>query len=205
MADLNDSKNNDRKLEEMLDSMLSTYSSAEPRPGLETRILANLNEQSAQRTSGWRIGWIWIGGIATAVAVILLMTYLRRPQPLPVHPEMASRPSRQETGIPKRSQETSLLPAVTPKHSPSRRVTQVASGAHPVAKERAEVRQEVFPSRSPLSEQEKLLLRYLANTPRQELIAQSRPDPPEEVDDNDSREPRPQNLTQVPQRNSNTR
>ena len=53
MADLNDSKNNDRKLEEMLDSMLSTYSSAEPRPGLETRILANLKEQSAQRTPGW--------------------------------------------------------------------------------------------------------------------------------------------------------
>ena len=95
MAELNDSKNNDRKLEEMLDSMLSTYSSAEPRPGLETRILANLKEQSAQRTSRWSIGWIWIGGIAMAAAVILLVSYLWRPQPLPVNPQMASRPSPQ--------------------------------------------------------------------------------------------------------------
>jgi len=204
MADLNDSKNNDRKLDEMLDAMLSAYSSVEPRPGLETRILANLKEQSAQRTSRWSLGWILIGGIATAAAVILLMTYFRRPQPLPVDQQMASRPSQKETGTPKTRQEASLPPAVT-KRSTRRRVIQVAKAAQPPAEHLAAVRQEVFPSRSPLSEQEKLLLRYLSRTPRQELIAQSHPDPPEEPDDNDSREPRPQNLTQVPQRNSNTR
>ena len=129
MADLNDSKNNDRKLEEMLDSMLSTYSSAEPRPGLETRILANLKEQSAQRTSRWSPGWIWIGSIAAVAAVVLLMTYFWRPQPLPVNPQTASRPSQQETGTPKQSQETSSLPEFTPKHAPRRPVTQVCASA----------------------------------------------------------------------------
>ena len=113
MAELNDSKNNDRKLEEMLDSMLSTYSSAEPRPGLETRILANLKEQSAQRTSGWSIGWIWIGGIAMAAAVILLVSYLWRPQPLPVNPQMASRPAPQE--------DTRQRSVRRPRHYPSSR------------------------------------------------------------------------------------
>ncbi len=174
MADLNDSKNNDRKLEEMLDSMLSTYSSAEPRPGLETRILANLKEQSAQRASRWSIGWIWIGGIAMAAAVIVLATYLWRPQPLPVNPQMANRPSSRETVMPKKSEETSSLPKISPK-PPRRRVTQVANAVQSPVKQLVEVRQEVFPSRSPLSEQERLLLRYLSHTPREELVAQSHP------------------------------
>jgi hypothetical protein len=37
-------------------------------------------------------------------------------------------------------------------------------------------RQEIFPAPSPLSEQEKLLLRYLAGTPHEEVAAQSHGD-----------------------------
>ena len=68
-----------------------------------------------------------------------------------------------------------------------------------------EVRQQVFPSPSPLSEQEKLLLRYLSRTPREELVAQSHPDPPDEADGTHSNDSRPDNLTQVFKTPSNTR
>jgi hypothetical protein len=34
----------------------------------------------------------------------------------------------------------------------------------------------VFPSRAPLTKQERMLLSYLAGTPKEELIAQSHPD-----------------------------
>lgn len=200
MADLNDSKNNDRKLDEMLDAMLSAYSAVEPRPGLETRIVANVKEESAKRTSRWRLGWMWTGAIATAAAVILLMTYFWRPQQRATVPQIATQAPQKTTPAPELQRKVTALSATShPKHArPTVSPTRVPN-------EVSVVRQEVFPSPSPLSEQEKLLLRYLSRTPRQELIAQSHPDPPEEPDDDDSREPRPQNLTQVPQRNSNTR
>jgi hypothetical protein len=67
------------------------------------------------------------------------------------------------------------------------------------------IKQDVFPSPSPLSEQEKLLFRYLARTPRAEIIAQSHPDPEDEGEENDSRNSRPENLTQLLQKSSNTR
>ena len=65
------------------------------------------------------------------------------------------------------------------------------------------IKQDVFPSPSPLSEQEKLLFRYLAHTPRAEIIAQSHPDPQDEGEENDLS--RPENLTQLLQKSSNTR
>jgi hypothetical protein len=40
-----------------------------------------------------------------------------------------------------------------------------------------DVRREVFPTPVPLTDQERLLLGYLSRTPREELVAQSHPDP----------------------------
>ena len=42
-------KDKQMQIDEMLDSLLANYSSAEPRPGLETRILANLREQQKRK------------------------------------------------------------------------------------------------------------------------------------------------------------
>jgi hypothetical protein len=62
----------------------------------------------------------------------------------------------------------------------------------------------VFPTPTPLSEQEKLLLSYVAGTPREEVIAQSHPDEPPVVGDQDQTEAIP-DLTHIPQKVSNTR
>src|SRR5262249_31195883 len=64
-------------------------------------------------------------------------------------------------------------------------------------------KREVFPTPTPLSQQEILLLRYMAGTPHEELIAQSRPDAPPADLEQDT--PPPRDLTQVPQRPSNTK
>ena len=204
MADLNDSANNDKKLDEMLDRMLSTYSSAEPRPGLETRILANLKEQSGQRSSTWRFGWMWVGAVATVgLVTILFVSYLSRPKMQPVALPVASQPGKQQTPQPKAAERPAPPPVMALKHTQQHR-TKITEPAH-TAEEIADVRQEVFPSRSPLSEHDKLLFRYLAGTPKEELIAQSHSDPAEENADEGSNNDRPNNLTQVHQPNSNTR
>ena len=39
-------KDKQMQIDDMLDSLLANYSSAEPRPGLETRILANLRGEA---------------------------------------------------------------------------------------------------------------------------------------------------------------
>ena len=59
------------------------------------------------------------------------------------------------------------------KHSPSRQAQRVV-----VSAVREEVRRDVFPTPAPPSDQERLLLGYLAGAPQQEIIAQSRPDRP---------------------------
>jgi hypothetical protein len=61
----------------------------------------------------------------------------------------------------------------------------------------------VFPTRTPLSEQEQLLLRYYAGTPREEVVAQSHPDEPTVVGEQDQTEAIP-DLTHIPQKLSNT-
>ncbi|HEX9255783.1 MAG TPA: hypothetical protein VF938_09560, partial [Candidatus Angelobacter sp.] len=62
----------------------------------------------------------------------------------------------------------------------------------------------VFPTPTPLSEQERLLLSYYSRTPREEVIAQSHPDEPPVVGDQDQTEAIP-DLMHIPQKASNTR
>ena len=54
-----------------------------------------------------------------------------------------------------------------------------------------DIRQEVFPSPAPLSEQERLLLGYLAGTPQEEVIAQSRQERPL-IDETSEGQPSPE-------------
>ena len=205
MADQNMSHENDQKLDEMLDAMLSAYSSVEPRPGLETRIVASLREYSCSRERSWNFRWMW-GGIAPAsAAIVLLLIHFSRPQQRPqTAPQLATRPQQREA--PATIVEKNILPpsVVASSHS-QRHKGRITRATDPQKQYQVEVRQEVFPSPSPLSEQEKLLFRYLARTPRAEIIAQSHPDPQDEGEENDLKNSRPENLTQLLQKSSNTR
>jgi hypothetical protein len=160
----------DQQFDEMLDSLLANYSNAEPRPGFETRILASVRSQRQRRKL--MLGWIFAGSLATATAVFALA--FNYPMTLPELPTITTTAA-------------SVPAIVRPEIEAVRSTTRVEPrAAQAPTQEVAEIKQEVFPSPTPLTEQEKLLLQYLRATPREEVVAQSHPDKPVEVlDPND--------------------
>ncbi len=67
-------KDKQMQIDDMLDSMLANYSAAEPRPGLETRILANLREAEKKAPQGWwNFKWIWAGMVAAAIIMAAVL------------------------------------------------------------------------------------------------------------------------------------
>ena len=183
---------NDKQLDDLLESLLSEYSAAQPRPGYETRTLAVMKDAARQKKSWpWSLDGLWAGAVGAVVAAVVVFTLFSRPAQWPA-PQVV----REIAPAPRR---TAAPPVAALQPAAPRHVIRNAGSRETVA----ESRLDVFPTRSPLSEQERLLLRYLAGTPREELIAQSRPDPvPAGMEDEDVL---PRDLTQVPQRWSNIR
>src|SRR6185437_5251177 len=74
------------QIDDMLDSLLANYSSAEPRPGLETRILANLRDAEKKKVpkGWWSFKWIWAGVVAAAIAIAMALVGGRHRAPPPV-------------------------------------------------------------------------------------------------------------------------
>jgi len=179
-------------LDRLLDSLLSNYSREIPRPGLETRIRAGL-EAAAVWKPRWFLNWKWAGAAVAAAIAAAVIFYLGHSPAAPISskPELV-----QKQPIPE--------PASTVRDHTIRSVAQ-AGAQYRRSKTQvlqvADDRPDVFPTPSPLSEQEKLLLRYMAGTPRQEIIAQARTDdlPAEPDSDQDQL-----NLIRVPQRQIST-
>ena len=190
----------DRKIDEMLDSLLANYSAAEPRPGLETRILASLRETPEKEAAQgwWSFKWIWAGMVAAVIIVAaVLISGRRRIEPSAHVAVRTTQPIPQ----PEIQEHAPIAPKETVRihrrKPPAARQPQNAALA-------LSERPAVFPTPTPLSEQEKLLLSYLASTPREEVIAQSHPDEPPVVGDQDQTEAIP-DLTLIPQKLGNTR
>jgi hypothetical protein len=186
----------DKQLDEMLDSLLTTYSSAEPRPGLEKRILANVQQATNKEGSGtwWNFKWLWAGAVVLAaiiVAAVLIggRRQVLQPKSIVVHTQQ---PLPQQPSLPRTADR--LAPPRLKRLIPPRTLDAGLALSQ---------RPQVFPTPTPLSEQEQLLLRYFAGTPREEVIAQSHPDEPP-VSGQDQTEAIP-DLSHIPQRLSNTR
>lgn len=159
----------EKQLDPLLDSLLANYADAQPRPGFETRLLAALREPKPRL----RFGWLWAGAAAMVTAAAVFAVYHSRLAELPPPPRIeAARPPV----------------FARPVFSPPETVVVRGTTRHPVKLQfeppalvsDAGVRQEVFPTPIPLSEQERLLLRYLAGTPRDEVAAHAREDQPAE-------------------------
>jgi len=171
-------QDNEKHLDQLLDALLATDSDVQPRPGLQTRILANVRAQTPQPSRPWSIGWIWAGAAiaSVALAAALLVSYFGPTVPPP--PSLANRSKPViipvQTGVAQPPSAVharggvEALPAVHGSKAPEPAIAMTAP----------DVRQEVFPAPTPISEQERLLLGYLAGTPQQEVIAQSRPERP---------------------------
>ncbi|SRR5258708_6681590 len=165
-------QNNDQHLDEMLDSLLASYSNAEPRQGMETRILASVSAQ--QRSRRLLFTWLWAGAGVAAAIVIAMAILLNRSTALPKPPVLAG---------PSPAPKINSTPAVS--SVPPRVSSKTPVPRAPEQKAEADVRQAVFPTPVPVSDQERLMLQYLRATPRDEVIAQSHTDPPPEIIDDD--------------------
>jgi hypothetical protein len=168
----------DRHLDELLDSALAQYSSVEPRPGLETRILASVRAATstmASRRGHWR--WLWAGAVA-AIALVTFVLLANRHSVVPKPGNNVVQAPQPPVRVSPRFE--SSVPVPPSNTAKRRRETQLRSSPQPVALDRNQ-RPSVFPTPSPLSEQEKMALAYAARAPKEELIAQMKtPDSEEE-------------------------
>jgi hypothetical protein len=168
----------DRKLDNLLDSMLARYSDAQPRPGLETRVMAQLREQAGRKKSWkWSLRWTCAGAMAAALVTVVFIVRLERPiespEPPVFHADWSLLHHSDPSVIQPPPASSSVTTAQRNGHAPQPRHQELAVAA--------DTRPDVFPTPAPLSDQEKLLLRYLARTARHEIVAQSHPDEPVET------------------------
>ena len=180
----------DKQIDKMLDSLLASYSSAEPRPGLETRILANLilaNPRDAEGREAsrgwWNFKWLWAGAVLAAVIVGAVLIGVRRhAAPPPRTVVQTVRPAVQQPAVQEPAVQGSAPAAVR-----QERVIHRHKTLAPVPPQNATLalsqRPPVFPTPTPLSEQERLMFSYLANTPHQEVIAQIQRTDQQEADE----------------------
>jgi len=160
-------------LDSRIEAALKEYGAAEPRFGLEERILANLRTESA-RSVGWNWrNWTAIAALAIAmVLVVIVLTWnLGKPTAATVaHHLSTALPKVAGTQVPSNSKSSNEIPT-----SPVRK-KRFGSAAHRGETEHAAApKLDVFPSPLPLSEQEKMLASYVAKYPKEAaLVAEAR-------------------------------
>ena len=138
----------DRFVDELLDASIRRYRSEIPRAGLENRILASA--RAADRATHRRGAWVWAFGAATGAVILLaVVTYLAHRKPV-----LGPAPAPQAAAKP--------APPLIGRRAVS--VPQRAIGRTRPTEPR-QARPAQFPTPAPLSEEEKLFLAYVAQTP----------------------------------------
>jgi len=169
------------KLDRWLNRALAEYSKEEPRSGIELRVLANLRAQRRHIAEQRRRRWWTIGIIATAAVLVIVLwaagTNKHTEQEASVKPspavspnnanvaQQASQDSSQDAGqnVTEDLASQTSRPASS-RHSHMQRARRRSHGRRTARVLRAaqRVRGEQFPSPTPLSEQERILQRYVA-------------------------------------------
>ncbi len=161
-------KDKQMQIDEMLDSMLASYSSVEPRPGLETRILAHLRETSEKQTAQgwWNFRWLWAGMVTAAIIVGTMLISARHRVEPPTHVTVkTTQPAPQleiQPQAPIAPKETARIYRRKPRATKPPQNSTLAVSQRPAN----------FPTPAPLSEQDRLMFMYLKNTPHEVVIAQ---------------------------------
>jgi hypothetical protein len=161
------------RLDTLLDEALDEYGRSEPRPGLENRVLASLR---ARPPLPW---WIVLAGrparlaLATALGLAalavtaLLVTRIGTGTGSETRAASIPTPMLSTPGRPLSAPSGTGRAAAT--ISPARAPAEAAALPAPRPARRGPPRHQSFPAASPLGEQERLLLRYVSEAPREEV------------------------------------
>jgi hypothetical protein len=155
------------EIDRLLDAALAKYA-AEPRAGLEERVLANLLAERARVPV--RAWWRW--SVAGAVlAVVFVAVALAWRSGKSSHPNLANHPPKAIQGVLEPATQAASNrdgAAVPPRSSPARRLT--APRLHQSVAIAAPPKLYQFPSPRPLSEQERILANYVAEYPEHAVL-----------------------------------
>jgi len=160
-------KDKGRFVDQLLDSALAQHRAAEPRPGLESRILERVRATAGEEIARAKAWKVWIAAAATAVVVLVFfgvrMTN-RAPGPAVETSEavntIPSTSSRQiltanSGAIPKAGNATTVVELKPIAHRDSTRSRRVEAHHWPSQ----------FPTPAPLTAEQKALVRYVQKTP----------------------------------------
>jgi hypothetical protein len=155
----------ERFIDDLLDSGLRQYGQADPREGLENRILAGMHAATPARSQAWTSQY----GLAVLATVLLVTIGV-----------FTARVKRIATPAPIGSQHSPVdekppqpVPVIVQPSHESVKASVSQHQAHRLAKSEL-VKQEQFPSPQPLSEQEAMLAQYIEQFPGQaRLMAQA--------------------------------
>jgi hypothetical protein len=152
----------DAKLDEALDVALAKFSSAEPRAGLEERVLANMRAARSRATDpAW---WRWAVAAAVAAVIVVSMVLVWKPGRL-TSPVMTNHAPVTVTPSPPlqvagRDNNAGRLPKVHVRKTRVRpSVTQAVAADAP--------KRDRFPSPQPLTEEELALVQYVRQFPQE--------------------------------------
>jgi hypothetical protein len=149
-------------LDQRLDTVLAKYANAEPRGGLEERVLANLGTKQAGTVA--QLWWRWSATIALATVVLAVLAISHG-----LKSRRADQPMRANMMTPK--------PKATKSEVADQQITspwqirKAQARRNPHARAIAVLpKLEQFPSPQPLSEQERILANYVAHFHNQAVL-----------------------------------
>jgi hypothetical protein len=156
----------DQFMDELLEASLKRYGGEEPRSGFEMRILAGIRtrERAAQRRG---LGWALAACAGTLAIVVLTLRFaparLGQPTPRATLSQPNVKPPARSGSADPRFGGPRLV------RGPEKKPRTLNSGVRATRL----VRPEQFPTPSPLTEQEKLLLAYVNKTTKPDLFAEN--------------------------------
>lgn len=159
----------DHRLDQLLDIGLRKYADIEPRPGLEGRIVANLRAEQT-RAFGPR----WLPRVVAVAASLLIaattwMALRTNTRKSVVAEDPAKTTARLPAAkVPARPERSANVSSIVTR--PRQRSLPLKTRLREDVAAKATAKLEQFPSMRPLSPQEKMLLSYVRQTPREDLL-----------------------------------
>jgi hypothetical protein len=147
-----------RHLDALIDEALASYTAAEPDPALRARIMANAAEAAPRPKRLPKRLWLLAPAAAAAAALaIAFLQHPAAPAPRPEPPATASTASAPESPAP-----VSSVPRQTTHPHPALAAHRSRRGERPVL-----LRDASFPSPTPLTAQENIVLKFAREHPAQ--------------------------------------